>query len=197
MSGGVLAWPVESEPSWPVVHGLQHVERLARAALAHDDAVGAHAQGVAQQVADGDLALPLEVGRARLEAHHVLWRSCSSAASSIVTMRSSSGMKEERTLRKVVLPEPVPPDTKMLRRASHAGLQELEHLGRGRPEADEVGHRVGPRGELADGDHRAHERERLDDGVDARAVGQAGIDPRARLVDAPPERGDDAVDARA
>ena len=37
-------------------------------------------------------------------------------------------------------------------------------------------------------------RERPDDGVHARAVGQAGIDARARLVDVAPERRDDAVD---
>ena len=46
------------------------------------------------------------------------WRSWSSAASSIVTIRSSSGMNDDRTLSVVVLPEPVPPETKMLRRAS-------------------------------------------------------------------------------
>ena len=38
------------------VHRLQHVERLGAAHLADDDAVGAHAQRVAQQVALGDLA---------------------------------------------------------------------------------------------------------------------------------------------
>ncbi len=47
-----------------------------------------------------------------------VWLSCSSAASSIVTIRSSSGMNDDSTLRVVVLPEPVPPDTKMLSRAS-------------------------------------------------------------------------------
>ncbi len=36
----------------------------------------------------------------------------------MVTMRSSLGMNEESTLSVVVLPEPVPPETKMLRRAS-------------------------------------------------------------------------------
>ena len=46
------------------------------------------------------------------------WRSWSSAASSIVTMRSSFGMNDDSTLSIVVLPEPVPPETKMFRRAS-------------------------------------------------------------------------------
>ena len=45
------------------------------------------------------------------------WRSCSSAASSIVTMRWSVGMKLLRMFRVVVLPEPVPPLTTTLRRA--------------------------------------------------------------------------------
>ena len=40
-----------------------------------------------------------------------------SAASSIVTMRSRWGRKEETTFKVVVLPEPVPPDTKILTRA--------------------------------------------------------------------------------
>ena len=54
------------------VHGLEHVEGLAGAALADHDAVGAHTQGVADQVADGDLTLALDVRRAGLEGQHVL-----------------------------------------------------------------------------------------------------------------------------
>ena len=42
--------------------------------------------------------------------------SWSSAASSMVTMRSSVGMKEESTFSVVVLPAPVPPETTTLRR---------------------------------------------------------------------------------
>ena len=53
-------------------HRLDHVQRLARAALADDDPVGAHVQRVAQQVAHRDLALALQVGRARLERDEVL-----------------------------------------------------------------------------------------------------------------------------
>ena len=42
--------------------------------------------------------------------------------------------------------------------------------------------------------HGADERQRRDDGVDAGAVGQAGIHHGRRLVDAAAERGDDPVD---
>ena len=54
------------------VHGLEHVERLGAAALADDDAVGPHAQAVPDEVADRDLALALDVRRARLQRDHVL-----------------------------------------------------------------------------------------------------------------------------
>ena len=53
------------------VHRLQQVEGLRSAHLADDDALGTHAQAVPDEVAHGDLALALEVGRARLEAHDV------------------------------------------------------------------------------------------------------------------------------
>src|SRR5205823_1418951 len=39
------------------VHGLEHVESLGAADLAHDDAVGTHTQGVADQVADADVRM--------------------------------------------------------------------------------------------------------------------------------------------
>ena len=72
MSRGLLAWPVESEPCLAGGHGLDHVQGLARTALADDDPVGPHVQGVAEQVPHRDLALALEVGRAGLEGDHVL-----------------------------------------------------------------------------------------------------------------------------
>ena len=54
------------------VHGLEHVQRLSAPDLAYDDAVGAHAQGVPHQVADGHLAPTLDVRRPVFEADDVL-----------------------------------------------------------------------------------------------------------------------------
>ena len=54
------------------VHRLQHVHGLGASDLTHDDAVGAHTQGVAQELADPDLAGALDVRRARLERDHVV-----------------------------------------------------------------------------------------------------------------------------
>ena len=68
----------------------------------------------------------------------------------------------------------------------HARGQEVQHLRRRatrwRTRSSGL-ERLGA--EAADGEHRAVERERRDDGVDARAVGQARVDHRRRLVDAP------------
>ena len=68
MSRGALAWTVVIEPSWPVFMAWSMSSASAAAALADDDPVGAHAQGVAHQLADRDRALALDVGRARLQA---------------------------------------------------------------------------------------------------------------------------------
>ena len=54
------------------VHRLEHVERFAAAALADDDTVGAHTQGVADEVADADFAFSLNVCRTRFETHHMI-----------------------------------------------------------------------------------------------------------------------------
>ena len=58
-----------------------------------------------------DLAAPLQVLRSRLEPRNATTacRNCSSAASSMVTIRSSAGTNEDSTFSVVVLPEPVPP----------------------------------------------------------------------------------------
>ena len=53
------------------VHRLEHVERLGAADLADDDPVGPHAERVANEVADADLALALDVRRTRLERDDV------------------------------------------------------------------------------------------------------------------------------
>jgi hypothetical protein len=51
----------------PGVGGLEHVQHFWAADLADDDAVGAHAKGVANQLTQRDLASALHVGWTRLE----------------------------------------------------------------------------------------------------------------------------------
>src|SRR3954452_22938821 len=136
-----------------------------------------------------------------------VWRSWSSAASSMVRIRSSSGMNEDRTFRQVVLPEPVPSETKMFRRASTHARRKSNISGvavSNRIMSSTVIGRAGnfrtvitgPTSER--GSMTALTRDPSGSrGFTRRAalsMGQSGIDPRARLVDAPAERGDDAVD---
>ena len=103
-------------------------------------------------------------------------------------------MKPERTFSSVVLPAPVPPETMTFSRLATAALQEVEHRLRQRLALDEV-LRAEPVGaEAADRQRRAVERQRRNDRVDARAVLQARVDHRARLVDAAADRADDALD---
>ncbi len=174
-------------------HGLDHVQRLTCAALTHDDAVGAHVQHIAQQVADGDLALALEVGRTCLQRDHVTLAQLQ--LGSVLDSDDALLLGDERGEHvegrglagaRSAGEEDVEP-------GHDAGLEEIEHLrGRG-AEADEVVDSEAG-GELSDRDDGSDQRERLDDGVDARAVGQAGVDARAGLVDVPAQRRDDAVD---
>ena len=117
------------------VHRLEHVERLGAAHLADDDPVGPHAERVADELADRDLALALDVLRARLEPEHVALVSCSSAASSIVTIRSVSGIDAESAFSSVVLPEPVPPEMRMFSSAWMQRVEEVDRLGRQRADA--------------------------------------------------------------
>src|SRR5271165_127156 len=58
-------------PVVPRIHRLQHVERHGAADFANDDAVRAHAQSIAEELALCDLADAFDVGRARLHLHHM------------------------------------------------------------------------------------------------------------------------------
>ena len=122
------------------------------------------------------------------------WRSRSSAASSIVTTRSPGSMKLESALSSVVLPEPVPPQTSRLQRRRTA-----------RPSSSASGAVSVPFSTSSSGlNPRRRKRRMVRTGpssasggthdVHARAIGQAGVDERLRLVDAAAERREDALD---
>jgi hypothetical protein len=76
-------------------------------------------------------------------------------------------------------------------------VQEAHELRRQRTEPHEVFVRVRVRGELSDRERGSVDRERRDDRVHARAVGQTSVDVRGGLVDAAPHARDDLVDRPA
>ena len=55
----------------PGVHGLEHVDRLTPTAFPHHYSVRPHAQGVLDQVPDGNLPTPLVVPLPGLHGHHM------------------------------------------------------------------------------------------------------------------------------
>src|SRR5687768_4559400 len=74
--GERIAWRVgvdgAERPIVTRVHGLEHVESLSAANLADDDAIRSHAERVAYELSNRDLALPLDVLRSCLEAKDML-----------------------------------------------------------------------------------------------------------------------------
>ena len=68
-SRGVLAWIVDIEPSWPVFIACSMSKASGAAHLADDDAVGPHAQRVADKLALRDLADAFDVRRPRFHLH--------------------------------------------------------------------------------------------------------------------------------
>ena len=101
----------------PGVHRLQEIERFRSSHLADNDSFGSHAQAISDEVAHGDLARALEVRRARLEPHHMgllklKFRGVLASDDSFIRFN----IVRQAVERKVVLPEPVPPETMTLQR---------------------------------------------------------------------------------
>ena len=194
MSRGLLAWTVDIEPSWPVFMAWsmssasppRHSPTMMRSGRMRRELRTSSRIGIAPR--------PSMLGGRDSSVTTCSWRSWSSAASSMVTMRSSLGMNDESTLSVVVLPGAGAAGDEDVEAGLDRGAQELEHVRGRRAEPDQVVHGERAGRELADGDDGPDERQRRDDRVDAGAVGQAGVDHRGGLVDAAADRGDDAVD---
>ena len=175
------------------VHGLQQVERLGSADFADDDAFGTHTQAVAHQFAHGDLAFAFDVRRAGFQPHHMR----------LLQLKLGGVLAGDDAL--VVLDivgQAV--QQRGLAGAGTAGdqhvaadaaddLQDLRAFRRDRAELDQLVERQLVLLEFADGERGAVDRERRHDGVDAGAVGEAGVADRRGFVDAPADLADDAL----
>ena len=149
------------------VHRLEHVERLGAAHLADDDPVGAHAQRVAHEVADRDVALALDVRRASLEAEHValVERELGGVLDRhdplVVRDRRRERVQQRRLARARAARD------EHVALGLDAAAQELDRLLRERADVDHVLHREAPAAELPDRQQRAGEGQRRDDRVHA------------------------------
>ena len=194
-SRGELACIVEIEPSWPVFIACS-MSRLSRAAhLADDDAVGPHAQRVPHQVADRDLASALDVRRPRLQPHDVLLLQLQldrilDRDDALVAGDERRQHVEQRRLAGAGTAGDEDVQLRPHRRIEHrrdlAGQRAEARSGRRPCTASRANLRI-----VSD---EPFEGERRDDRVDARAVFEARIHQRRRLVDAAADPRDDALD---
>src|SRR5882724_6349698 len=183
-SRGVLAWIVVMDPSWPVFIAWsmstasppRHSPMMMRSGRIRSALISSRRWETSPEPS-------MLAGRvsSRTQCGCLSW---SSAESSMVTMRSVTGMNDDRMLSSVVLPAPVPPEA----------LEQLQHrLGQAL-----LGQQIlaaqGVPLELTDREVGPVDRERLDDRVDAGAIGEAGIDHGRRVVDPAADGRDDPVD---
>jgi hypothetical protein len=175
------------------VHGLQEVECLGAAHLADDDALGAHAQAVADQLAHGHLALSLQIGRAGLQPDHMgllqlQFGGVLAGDDALVVADIEGHAVEQRGLARARAPG----DQHIAARLAD-DLQDGGAFPRDRPVAHELFQGQLVLAELADRERGSVDGQRRHDDVDAAAVGQARVADRARLVDAASDLADDAL----
>ena len=197
MSRGVLAWPVVSEPSWPVFiawsmsraspprHSptMTRSGRMRRVAFMQSRAVTAPVPSMLA----GRVSRRIQCSLA----------SCNSAESSIDDDALVVGDEVGEHVEQGGLARAGAAGDDDVQSGDDAGAQKLGDLRRDRAEADQVVDTQLLFGELPNGDGRTDQRDGRDDDVDARAIGQAGIDDGRGLVDVSTERRDDAVDDAA
>ena len=176
------------------VHGLQHVEGFFAADLADHDAVGAHTQTVDDQLAHAHGTFAFDVGSSGFEADDVFLLELQfggvfdgddaldvgNVAGENIEQSSFSGASSSG-------------DEEIQLSFDHRGEQ-FEH---GFGEGVILQHIAGGDGiaaETADGEARSVKGERRNDGVDAGAIGEAGVDHGRRFIDTAADAGDDALD---
>ena len=116
-SCGELAWRVVSDPSWPVfiawsmssVSSPRHSPMMIRS--------GRMRSALWKSCRMVTAPRPSMLGGRASSGIQWAWSSCSSAASSMVMIRSCGRMEAERIFSRVVLPDPVPPEMMIFLRA--------------------------------------------------------------------------------
>ena len=183
-SRGRLAWMVPSEPSWPVFiacsMSIASAPRISPRMMRSGRMRSAFLTRSRMVISP----LPSRLGGRVSSRTTCGCCSCSSAASSMVTMRSPLSIICDIALSSVVLPEPVPPEMRMLSRDARGDLEHRRHRRRDVALPRHDVERDALLGEFADRDRGAVDRQRRHDDVDAAAVREARVDERRRFVDA-------------
>ena len=166
------------------VHGLQHVQGFLGAHLADDDAVGTHAEGVDDKLANVNGAHALHVGGARFHARHVgllepQFGRVFDGHDALVLGDVGRQRVEQGGLAGAgsAADEDIEP-------RSNAALEQLQHAGGHAPFGHQVLALQGGAAEAADAKQRAVHGDRRDGGIDARTVRKPGIHQGRRFVHA-------------
>ena len=127
-SRGELAWTVDSEPSWPVF--IAWSMSSASAPRTSPTMIRSGRMRSALRTRSRIATSPSPSMFFGRDSSRRTWRwsSCSSAASSIVTMRSCRGSPADSAFSSVVLPVPVPPEMRMFSSRLDAAAQEVDRL---------------------------------------------------------------------
>ncbi len=137
---------------------------------ADDDPVRPHPQRVADEVADGDLAFPLEVRVRALQRNHMLLAELQLGGVLDGDDALAFGNVGGQNVQQRGFAAAGAAGYDDVEPALDAGLQESQHFGRGRTERQEVLGRDGILRKFPDRDHRADKRQRRNDDVHAGAV---------------------------
>src|SRR4030081_3740543 len=176
-------------------HGLEHVQSLTTTTLTDDDAVGTHTQTALDQLANRYRALAFDVGRAGLELDPV--RLLQLQLGGILAGDEALGLRNERgqDVQQSRLAGAGATRDQDVESRPHARAEEGHQFRARRAEAvDDIGRSPLLLGELSDREARTFERDGRNDHVDTRAVLQARVTDRSRLVDATADKAHDAVD---
>ena len=175
------------------IHGLQHVERLARTHFADDDAVRTHPQGVPNQVSLRDLPATFKARWPRFQAHNVrllqLQFGCVFHGNNPLVLIDHPRHRIHQcrlTGTGAARNHDIEPNA----RSNFQHARDL--LGHG-AKSNQLLEIDALLGELSNRDVGPVQRQRRKYDVDPAAVLQARIDHRARLIDPATDRGGDAL----
>ena len=162
-SRGEFAWIVVSEPSWPVFIACSMSSASAPRTSPTMMRSGRMRSALRTRSRCVTSPLPSMFGGRVSSRTTCGCCSCSSAESSMVTMRSVDGMKAERMFSSVVLPEPVPPEITTFSRACTMPFSTFASGSSIVPRRIRSSTDSSSTREAADRQHRAVERQRRDD----------------------------------
>jgi hypothetical protein len=158
------------------VHGIEHVEGFGAADLPDDDPGWSHAQGLADQLADADLADAFQVGEAALQPDAVLQVALQGELFGFLDgddplpWRDLAGNRVQGG----GLARPGPPRDEQVEAGPHRRLQQPGNVGGEGAQGQQVLDGVGQEAVAADG-QAGEGGQGWADGVQAAAVGQAGV----------------------